>query len=378
LDFNKIWTNCICGSDGKPVSDGPFYLSNYTAGEGTTLKANPYYYARPKLSEVDFKFIQDPNAEEQAMLGGQVDAIFPTVSQVLLPLKGAPEITFDQVPGYGFEHLELREGDAKGGPGVSKGASNLLLGAPWMREAIMLGLDRRRIIRAVFGQLAGNTKPLDSMVFYSTERHYRPDFQRWDYNPAKALALLRKHCVVGSGPSAPSPANAKVWQCAGLPAAFNWTWVAGRDDWTTTEQIASGELRSIGIKLSERPLPGNVFFGASGFPSGDFDVVQFREYTSGDPGDWYDSYRCFGSTNYTGYCSHAVDALLKAAGGELNPDRRARLFQRADAIMATQVPMIPMYQSPIALVHRSNLLGMRPNPGLSGPSWNIEHWRWRS
>ena len=24
LDFNRIWTNCLCGNDGKPVSDGPF------------------------------------------------------------------------------------------------------------------------------------------------------------------------------------------------------------------------------------------------------------------------------------------------------------------------------------------------------------------
>jgi ABC-type transport system substrate-binding protein len=145
----------------------------------------------------------------------------------------------------------------------------------------------------------------------------------------------------------------------------------------TSEQIASGELRSIGIKLSERPLPTNVIFGPNGFPSGDFDIGEFREYTTGDPGDWYENYRCFGSANDTGYCSHAVDALLKAAGGELNSDRRARLFQRADAIMATQVPIIPMYQEPIALIHRSDLIGMRPSPGSGGPVWNIEHWRWR-
>jgi hypothetical protein len=45
--------------------------------------------------------------------------------------------------------------------------------------------------------------------------------------------------------------------------------------------------------------------------------------------------------------------------------------------MATQVPIIPMYQEPIALIHRSDLIGMRPSPGSGGPVWNIEHWRWR-
>jgi ABC-type transport system substrate-binding protein len=378
MDFNKIWMSCICGNNGKPVSDGPFYLSNYTPGQGTTLKANPYYYNKPKVSEVDFRFVLDPSAEEQAMLGGQVDAISPLVSPVLTPLKGAPGITFDQIPGYYFEHLELREGNAKAGPTVTKGASNVLLRAPWLREAIMLGIDRQKIIDAVFGQLAGNTKPLDNMIFYSTQTPYTPDFGRWNYNPPKALAILTKHCDAGSGPAVINPTNTKIWQCAGLPATFNWSWAAGRDDWTTSEQIAKAELKSIGIQIVDRPLSLNLVFGPNGIPTGNFDIVQFREITTGDPGDWYDTYRCEGSGNWTGYCSHKVDSLLNAANGELDPARRARLFQKADALMATQVPMIPMYQLPVPLVHRSDLLGMRQNPGVAGPVWNIEHWHWRS
>jgi peptide/nickel transport system substrate-binding protein len=378
LDFNKIWTDCICGNDGQPVSDGPFYLSNYSKDRGATLKANPYYYAKAKLAEVDFRFIADPIAEEQAMRGGQVDAIAPSFAPVLLPLKGAPGIVFDQAPGYVFEHIELREGSAKAGPNVNSGASNALLRAPWLREVIMLGIDRQRIINGVFGRLAGNLEPMQSVLFFPTQTGYRPDFKRWNYDPSKALAILKKHCVAGSGPSVPSADTTKIWQCAGLPATFEWTWAAGRDDWTTSEQIASGELRSIGIGITERPLPTNAVFGSTGVPSGRFDVVQFRTITSGDPGDWYDTYRCFGEGNYTGYCSHTVDALLKAANGELTPLKRTRLFQQADHVMATQVPVIPLYQVPIVLIHRSDLLGMRANPGVAGPVWNIEDWHWRS
>jgi ABC-type transport system substrate-binding protein len=216
-------------------------------------------------------------------------------------------------------------------------------------------------------------------MFFATQTGYRPDFTRWNYDPAKALAILKKHCVAGSGPSVSSPGNTKTWQCAGLPARFDWTWAAGRDDWTTSEQIARGNLRSIGIAINERPLPQNAIFSSTvGIPSGGFDLTQFRTITSGDPGDFNDGYRCFGEGNYTGYCSHAVDALLKAASGEVVPLKRMRLFQQADAIMATQVPVIPLYQVPIVLVHRSDLLGMRANPGVAGPVWNIEDWHWRS
>jgi len=64
MDFNKTWTNCICGSDGKPVSDGPFLLTNYTKGQGSTLTANPFFYGKkPKLKTVVFKIITDTNTE---------------------------------------------------------------------------------------------------------------------------------------------------------------------------------------------------------------------------------------------------------------------------------------------------------------------------
>src|SRR5437773_2443961 len=62
-DFNTIWANCICGSDGKPVSDGPYSLTNYTKGQGSTLKVNPFWYGRkPAVREVDFKVISDTRA----------------------------------------------------------------------------------------------------------------------------------------------------------------------------------------------------------------------------------------------------------------------------------------------------------------------------
>src|SRR5256885_8021242 len=156
-DFNKIWTNCICGSDGQPVSNGPFYLTNYTKGQGTTLKANPFWAGKkPGLAEVDFKIITDTNTEVQAMRGGEVDAITPTFGSNLLPLKGQAGITFNQIPGYYFEHLEFRE---------TKGTSNVLTRAPWMRQAISMGIDRAGIIKTVYGDLAGNTQPMNNMIY---------------------------------------------------------------------------------------------------------------------------------------------------------------------------------------------------------------------
>src|SRR5581483_8493665 len=298
LDFNKIWTNCICGGDGKPVSDGPYYLSNYTKGQGAVLKANPFWIGKkPGIAEVDFKLITETNSEAQAMRGGEVDAISPTFGLYLAPLKSTPGITFNQVPGYFFEHLEFREGNAPAADSVTGGSTNKLLRAPWFREALAMSIDRQSIINTVYGSLSAGLKPMDSAVYYQTEAPYKPDFAKWNFNPQKALALMAKHCT--GGPSSVDPSNSKIWQCSGLPASINWTWTTGNSVRATSEAIAKAEMKSIGIEVNDHSLPANVVFGSSGIPSGNFDVAEFAEITTGDPSDWYDIYRCQGASNWT-------------------------------------------------------------------------------
>ena len=97
---------------------------------------------------------------------------------------------------------------------------------------------------------------------------------------------------------------------------------------------------------------------------------------TGDRGDWFDVYHCFGQSNATGYCSHRVERLLKAANTELDPAKRNRLYQRADEIMTTQVPAIPLFQKLSVLARKTALTG--PRPTTSGPIfWNVENWRWK-
>lgn len=374
LDFNTIWANCICGSDGKPVADGPYYLASYTPGQGAVLRANPYFHDRAKIAEIDFKVITDPALLAEAMRSGQVDAIAPPFTSDLLALRGAPGLTYELAPAYALERYDLREGSASGAPSVTKGSSNVLLRAPWMRQAIALALDRQAMIDAVYGPGTG-LRPVDSLLFYPAEDGYRPSFARWRYNPTEALALLKRHCT--GGPAVPDPATTKVWQCAGLPALFRYTWPPQAPARTAIEQVAKANLRAVGIAITERPLPSNVIFGPAGIPSGDFDLAQYAEFTSGDPGDWYDGYRCLGPGNYTGYCSHAVDTLLNAANRQLDPERRAELFQRADAIMAAEVPAIPLFQKLGVIVRKTDLVGPGPGAGVFYNFWNVENWYWK-
>jgi peptide/nickel transport system substrate-binding protein len=365
-DFNTIWANCVCGSDGKPVSDGPFYLSNYTKGQGLTLKPNPYWYgAKPGLKEVDFKVITDTNTEVQSMRGGEVDAINPTFGLNLLPLKSTSGITFSQVPGLFQEHIDIQFG-SKGQP---------LLRAPWLRQALMLGIDRQAIINAVYGELAGNTKPLNSLVYYPADASYRPDFAKWNYAPAKAIARLKKHCT--GGPSTPSQGNSAIWTCSGLRASFKFTWTASNATRTIQEAIIKAELKSIGIEIVDAPLPANVVFGPTGIPGSNYDLADFAWVTIPDPAGFVPTWECGGLSNYLNYCNRKASKLLEASNTELDPQKRAADFAQADVLMANDLPSIPLYARPNPLIYKSNILGMKNNPTLIGFTWNIEQWKWK-
>jgi ABC-type transport system substrate-binding protein len=377
LDFTKIWTTCVCGTDGKPVSDGPFYVAAYTPGQGSVLKPNPYWGGKkPALAEIDNRIVTDQNALVEAMRLGVIDVTYsaarPSLTVALAALAGTPGITTGINDVSALELLWFREGDAPGAPGMTKGSSNALLRAPWMRQAIGLGLDRQAALASVYGRLPQRIDPGESLLFRPGQAGYRPDFARWDYDPRKALAILKAHCTSGSGPNVPDPANTKIWQCAGLPATFRWTWRIDNVARTTIEQLAKAELRSIGIALVERPLPANIIFTPAGIFSGDFDIAELASVTSGDPGDWTPVYACRGGGNYLGFCSAKVDALLAAGNAELDPEKRLADYQSADKLLSESVPVLPLFRPLNAIAHNSDLLGVTAHTfGLP------EYWHWR-
>ena len=189
-----------------------------------------------------------------------------------------------------------------------------------------MGIDRQSIINTIYGSLAGGLKPMDNAIYYRRRAQYKPDFAKWNFNPAEGAALLMaKHCT--GGPSSVDPSNSKVWTCSGLPASINWSWTSGNSVRATSEAIAKAELKSIGIQINDHPLPANVIFGSTGLPSGKFDVAEFAEITTGDPGDCTTAL-CAARAPATGPATAAtkVDSLLKAGNARARSrEARARL-----------------------------------------------------
>jgi peptide/nickel transport system substrate-binding protein len=175
-----------------------------------------------------------------------------------------------------------------------------------------------------------------------------------------------------------SQGNSAIWSCAGYTAKFRFTWTASNATRTTQEQIIKSEMKSIGIEIDDASLPANLVFGPTGIPSSNYDLANFAWVTAPDPAGYVPTWSCGGLENYLNYCNRKATALMNASQSELDPAKRALDFQQADALMAKDIPTIPLYSRPNPLIYKSTILGMKNNPSIVGFSWNIEAWKWKS
>jgi peptide/nickel transport system substrate-binding protein len=376
LNWNTMWSNCVCGNDGKPVSDGPFYMSNYTKGQGLTLKPNPTWYGKkPALKEVDFKLITDTNAEIQAMRGGEVDAINPSPQTALSELVHQSGIKYSSMPGFTQEHIDLNVG----------GSSNPLLKQLWFRQALAYSMNRTDLIKALYATIAPGLKPLNN-PFYEIGTNANGKyayFNKFAFSQKKSIALFKAHGCTG-GPSVPTRNSSAVWTCGGQKAELRFTTSAGNQRRATSAAIFAQQLQAVGVKLTPVFQPANPNFFGQTLPNHDFDIAEYAWLGGPDPSGFDAIYQCqnnaknLGGSNYKLYCNKTVDNLISKGEADLNPKSRTAEYQKAAKIVSDAVTIIPLYSPPQILVYKSAIKGMANsnNPTLLGPTWNIEQWHW--
>lgn len=149
LDQNEI------GSiDNSPVGTGPFVFSSWTVGDAIVLERNPDYWGDPALLErVTFRYINDPNALNNAMLAGDIDIVAGVSAPELL------EVFEDD------ERFDVLTGLTNGEVTLAINADHPPLDDLRVRQAILYAMDEQEIIDlAYFGYgvpIGSHATPLD-------------------------------------------------------------------------------------------------------------------------------------------------------------------------------------------------------------------------
>ena len=98
--------------------------------------------------------------------------------------------------------------------------------------------------------------------------------------------------------------------------------------------------------------------------SGDFDVAPLRLERSTRTRRLDAESSCEGPHNFTGYCQRLVTRDLDQTDQIVDPRQRARVLNRADAKLARDVPVIPLFQTSVPGGAQSDRRGVVARGGI--------------
>jgi len=366
-DFNKVWLNDLNNpKTGKPIASGPFYLpaGAWQRGRQMTLLSNPKYWGpKSKLARIVYRFLPDTNTTAEQIRGGEVDVIYPQPQLFLVPLRHQRGLKTQIGRGPIFEHIDFQMG--------FKGKGDPLLRNLWVRQAIGYGINRSAIVKALYTQtdIAPGLPVLNDAFIMTQSPFYKKNWGYLTFNKTKAENLMKAHSCTKGGDG--------IYSCGGRRASFSFVWRSGNQLRQLTFEAMQAQLKQVGIEIKADDSPNAL---SQRLPNGDFDIILYAWVGSPDISGLDSIYGCRNDAtneaqqNNTGHCNKKADTLLKQANRIFDPRTQAKVTNQAFALIAKDLPTIPLFQKPTYLIYKSKIKGVKENPTSEGPVWNIGKW----
>jgi ABC-type transport system substrate-binding protein len=316
-----------------PIGNGPFMADgDYVPGQGITLKRYDDYAGDDKAKAAGMEFVvyaDQATAYTDAQDGNVdiVDVIPPDVIESAQSEFGDGFINtkVSQITYLGFPTYDPRFADPK------------------VRQAISMAIDREAISQAIF---SGTRTPADSFISPVVDGYREGACEFCKYDVDEANKLLDEAGFDRSKPI-------DLWFNAG----------AGHDAWI--EAVGNQLRKNIGVDFS---LQGNLDF-AQYLPLGEskgftgpfrygwsFDYPAAESYLT--PLFTPQAFAPTGS-NYTFYQNPQVNDLIAKGDSAKSEDDAIADYQKAEDIIAKDMPMAPLFFTQIQSVHTDHVDNVR-------------------
>jgi peptide/nickel transport system substrate-binding protein len=359
-DANNLFQDSI------PVSNGPWRFQSWQKGVQITVVKNPRFTAAPamKLDRVVFRYITDTNARFQALKAGEGQAMEPQGQLQIADFLKDSNFKVESRAGYSYEHLDIQFGP-KGAPALR---------APYVRQALMQGINRPQIATALWQTIAPGLPTLQSLIFKTFEKGYVKHFAQYPFNQSRVISILKGKGCTG-GPDKPSAGNSNIFSCPGVgKLSFRFSTTSGNQLRALTFEIIQRQLKSVGIELVPRFQPAGLLFGTT-LPSSDWDIIMFTwNQSPATKITAKDLYACGGELNYGNYCNRKASKLFEQTAVTLEEATRTKLLNQAEALMAKDIPSIPMFVRPVFAISSKKMKGLTAPTTQEGSTWNANAW----
>lgn len=369
----------------KPVSAGPFVVSDWRSGESITMQRNPYYYeeGKPHLDTLVFRIVPEAASQTALMKQGEAhvhlwpgedkkdyDAVMAgTAEQVLVPGIWNMAIDFNQ----------SKPGDKD----PSASAPHPILGDIRVRQAISYAIDYDTLINDVLnGQVSPSTNPF-------AYGWYKCDIPRkYSFDVEKAKQLLEEAGWVEGSDGIRVAKGAKYAE-DGTRLSLELQGYTNFEPLERTEQFVVENLKAIGVEANIQNYDFSIIFGsyADGSPrmSGDYDMLIFdRGYYLEPQGDVESSYSSTNipgpdnpdGGNYFRWVNPGADEAITAAGSTFDQTARAKAYCDLGKLIQDDAVQDHLYLFQDGYGFSTKLTGYNVSTWGS-MTWDVQNWKYK-
>lgn len=307
--------------DGLPVGSGPYRLVEHRLDERYRFEANPTYFrGSPAVSALEVPIIRTAADTVKALEQGNVD---------MVPVS-LPESLADRVDTLS---IKVKEGPSFLGTVLMFNLRAAPFDRAEVRRAVAGALDLRRISRVV-----GNAVPAERGYLHPDSAFASPSsLHRVDV--AAARQVLR---TLGAPIIVLAPQNDPVRLEAGRQVVQS---LLGAGAAAELKEVSSDELsRAVGEDGTPPSFQAAIWLAP---PLASYDPDFLARLFGSDP--------TVAPFNYSGFRSEAFDQAGQRFSTSQEPDRRKLATADALRILATDVPVVPLFFAGGAFAFRSSV-----------------------
>ncbi|MDX2141822.1 MAG: ABC transporter substrate-binding protein [Rhodospirillaceae bacterium] len=292
-----------------PVGSGAYAVESWTPAK-VSLKAHTGSWRKPIIPKLEILALPETMARTQGILSGQID-----VATTLGPEE------YETLLAAGHQALPWSD-DTVNGLALVTTRENSPFKDVRVRRALNHAVNRKPMLDAIFLGLAKPANQPAARVGFG----HNPDLPPFDYDPAKAKALLAE---------------------AGYPEGFKFTMeVSGVFAFQLAlYQLVQSDLRKIGVDMEIRTLPAPQFL-KNVFMTGEYADAFNMPWTGVPISDilrGVEMHSCAHNVPWT--CDPAVMPLIESIRNEWDERKSLRLRRQLMAYYHDQVPAIFLYDS---------------------------------
>jgi peptide/nickel transport system substrate-binding protein len=319
---------------GHPIGSGPFRFVSAEQDKEVVIERNDGYWGdKPKLQRVRFAIVPDTTTRALELRKGSADiAINALTGDLELALERESNLQVLHAHGTELSYLAFNTRDP-----ILKDAR--------VRQAVAYAIDRQPIIHYLLRDLA---RPADSLLPPESWA-YDPELTHYDHDPERARQLLEE---------------------AGYPPVngvrFHLTMKTSTQESTRLlAAVLQQQLREVGIALDIRTFESATFF--ADVTRGAYQMHSLRWVGGNEDPDMFEYVfhtRKFtpNGANRTFYSNPHLDMLIDQARGELDQERRKRLYAEVQQILVVDQPYVDLWYQDNVMVHSKRVRNITLNP----------------